>query len=139
MLYKINSLPAPFHLKLLDHKSKYFLRVNLLKCWQLFQKCQRDILVTPQNKISRLKPFPRINNLSNIIPLLLETSQKAVFSSIKVLFGWRKNGANLIAQVFLSTPSLTFSPFIGDPLIFKNKLYPQIQGQKESLREINRV
>ena len=39
----------------------------------------------------------------------------------------------------LSISSLIFPYFEGDPLILYNELYPQIQRNKESLREIKRV
>ena len=38
--------------------------------------------------------------------------------------------------MFLSTSSLIFPYFKGDPIVLYNELYPQIQGHKESLREI---
>ena len=44
-----------------------------------------------------------------------------------------------IEQLNLSTSSLTFPSFKGDPIIFNNELYPQIQGNKASLREIKEI
>ena len=41
--------------------------------------------------------------------------------------------------IILVTSSLIFPSFKGDPTILYNELYPQIQGNKESLREIKRV